>query len=87
MPQTITEYKRDHMGLNKPYRAKEARELLQDAKYQTGDIVEYQGRTGEVEGVTLSSVTRGARLYRVRMSRLVYDVIAVREEELRFPPS
>ena len=75
------------MGLNKPYRAKEARILFEDAKYKTGDIVEYQGRTGEVEGVTLSSVTRGARLYRVRMSRLVYDVIAVREEEIRLPPS
>ncbi len=75
------------MGLNKPYRAKEARELLQDALYKTGEIVEVNGRTGEVEGVTLSSVTRGARLYRVRMSRLVYDVIAVREEELRIPPS
>tara|TARA_Y100001973_G_scaffold44123_1_gene65718 strand:- start:486 stop:824 length:339 start_codon:yes stop_codon:yes gene_type:complete len=79
------------MGLSKAYGKREAERFISASKYKPGQIVQVRsgwakGRTGEVEEVILSMVTRGALLYRVRLGRGPFDSMALQEKDLSSVP-
>ena len=82
------------MGLQKPYTAKEARQIMSGRLYQDGDVVHIQhprkmwlfGVPGVVEACSLSTLDRGERIYRVRIGRSLTDVQSFREAEITSPP-
>ena len=79
------------MGLSKAYGKREAERFISASKYKLGQVVKVRagwakGKTGEVEEINLSMVTRGALLYRVRLGRGPFDVMALQEKDLSSVP-